>query len=175
MLVYTANVLTIRPLLWPELFPPIATKWVHPLHISPSFWVLIHCTMTLQLNSWTLVSDLQTIVISHWSKKSKPVPAISQELRTLSSPCSAIRLNHHAPPCMRYFWLHFPVYMANSKYFSNREGGDRNVLTQLYKLTVRMLSWEKFGLRLWRKLNIGLVLSGWVLWLVNCTANDQHA
>lgn len=126
----------------------VAVAWIVPSHsyqMSPSsaFCVLTHCRMTLQLNSWTLVSDLKTIVISHWSKKSEPVPAISQVCRTPSSPCSAIRLNHRAPPCMLYFWLRFPAHMASSKCFSNRKDGDSNVLTQLYKLTVRMLSWEK--------------------------------
>lgn len=67
MLVYSTNVLIVLNCLlwlefWLKLFPPIHRGWVHPLYMSPSFWILTHCTVTLQPNHWTLVLGLLLLV-----------------------------------------------------------------------------------------------------------------
>lgn len=175
MLVYTANVLIILLwLLWPELFPPIATKWVHPLHISLSFWVLTAqwlCSVIVEL--WSLIPRLLLLVTGVRNQNQFQPSARNLELSL--PPCSTIRLTIMLPHacCISGFisLCTWPTASISALGKWRQQCAHPALKANSQGAFLR----KRFGFRLWRKLNIGFVLSGWVLWLVGCTANDQHA
>lgn len=163
-------------LLWPELFPLIATKWVHVLHIAlhSGFTLTAQWLCSLVIELWSLILRLLLLVTGVRNKN-------------LFQP-STRNLGLSLPPAVLSGWtimLPHACCMSGLISLCTWLAASISAIGKMETATCApsfnkannqdALSRKGFGLRLWRNLNTGLVLSGWVLWLADCTANDQRA